>query len=172
MKFRTYGPFKMPRADGEIDDEKKNQFWKSIESKHQSLSNAVGCYIFALKAAKGYRPWYVGMTGRQSFADETWNVSNLLKYGRIIRAHKGTPMLFLIAKLTPRDRFQKPTTRKKLGAISALEGMLIARCLQRNSLLLNKKSTGYYNMQVPGYLNDTPGARTKGAKALAQLLKT
>ena len=172
MKFRTYGPFKMPRAGGDIDDEKKHYFWKLIESKHPSLSNAVGCYIFVLKAAKGYKPWYVGKTDKASFAHETWNDRNLRNYGRIVREHKGLPMLFLIAKLTPSDRFQKPTTRKGAGSITALEKMLIASCFQRNNLLLNKKSIKYHTMQVPGYLNESPGARTKEAKALAQLLKT
>ncbi|MGD0347044.1 MAG: hypothetical protein ABSA85_09820 [Terracidiphilus sp.] len=172
MKFRTYGPFKMPRSNGGIDDQKRNQFWKPIESKYPSLSNAVGCYIFALKAAKGFRPWYVGKTDKQSFAHETWTDRNLRLYERVTREHKGLPMLFLIAKLTPRDRFQKPTKRKRSGAITELEKMLIASCLQRNSSLLNKRSTKYLEMQVPGFVNDTPGARTKAAKALAGLLRT
>jgi hypothetical protein len=162
----------MPRTGNRIDDEKKNQFWRSIDSKFPSLSNAVGCYIFVLKAAKGLRPWYVGKTERQSFARETWTDRNLRHYEFIMSAHKGIPMLFLVAKLTPGDRFQKPTIRKLSGAIAELEKMLIASCLQRNSSLLNKKSTKYLDMLVPGFVNDTPGARTKGAKALAQLLKT
>jgi hypothetical protein len=173
MKFEPYGPFKMPRNNGGIDRTLKNSFWSSIDSKHPFLSDAVGCYIFALKAGKGYRPWYVGKTDKQCFADETWNHANLLNYGEIIRKRKGSPMLFLLAKITPQGRFQRPTVRKKIGAIAVLEDMLIATCLQRNSELVNKRKIKFLTrLQVPGYINETPGARTKDARALAQLLKT
>jgi len=175
MKFQPYGPFELPRSQGnaDIDRDKKNWFWKSIESRHPFLPGAIGCYIFATKAAKGYKPWYVGKTDKQSFARETWNDRNLLNYGQVIRKHKGLPMLFLLAKTTPRGRFQRPTMRKKVGAIVALEQMLIATCLQRNSGLLNKRTIKYLmNMQVPGYVNESPGARKGGARALARLLKT
>ena len=172
MKFEPYGPFKLPRLDGEIDRSKRNAFWKEIEARHPLLPDAVGCYIFALKAAKGIRPWYVGKTERRSFAGETWEPGKLLGYGRVVRKHKGTPMLFLLAKLTDQGKFARPTKRK-MGAVAALEEMLIAVCLQRNRELLNKKTTRYLKgLQVPGYLNDNPGARPKSAKALARLLKT
>jgi len=172
MKFEPHGPFELPRSDGEIDRSKKNSFWKSIETEHPSLSNAVGCYIFAMKAAKGFKPWYVGKTERQSFMAETWQPGNLLSYGGVIRKHHGKPMLFLLAKLTAQGKFAKPTKRK-IGAVAALEEMLIGVCLQRNGELLNKKTTRYLKgLQVPGYLNDSPGARPKSARALARLLNT
>jgi hypothetical protein len=103
---------------------------------------------------------------------ETWQPGKLLGYGEVIRAHNGKPMLFLLAKLTRQGKFSKPTTRK-IGAVTALEEMLIGICLQRNSELLNKKTTRYLKrLHVPGYLNDSPGARPKNARALARLLKT
>jgi hypothetical protein len=172
MKFEPYGPFELKRSNGGVDRSTKNSFWKSIETEYPSLPNAVGCYVFALKAAKGFKPWYVGKTEKQSFMSETWQPGKLLSYGEVIRKHKGKPMLFLLAKLTPQDKFAKPTKRK-IGAVAALEEMLIGICLQRNSELLNKKTTRYLKgLQVPGYLNDSPGARPKNAKALARLLKT
>ncbi|HEX4005315.1 MAG TPA: hypothetical protein VHX60_04015 [Acidobacteriaceae bacterium] len=101
MKFEPHGPFELPRSDGEINMTHKKKFWATVEEDTPSLSDAVGCYIFALKAAKGYTPWYVGMTRKRSFKGETWQPHKLLGYGKVIRAHKGTPMLFLLAKLTP-----------------------------------------------------------------------
>ena len=89
----------------------------------------------------------------------------LLNYGTVIHKRKGTPMLFLIAKLTPQSKFARPTKRK-IGAVAALEEMLIAVCLQRNRELLNKKTTRYLKrLHLPGFLNDSPGARPKNAKA-------
>jgi hypothetical protein len=155
-----------------VDRSKKKSFWKSIEMEYSSLPNAVGCYVFALKAAHGFKPWYVGKTEKQTFMAETWQPGKLLGYGEVIRAHNGKPMLFLLAKLTAQGKFAKPTKRK-IGAVAALEEMLIGVCLQRNGELLNKKTTRYLKgLQVPGYLNDSPGARPKSARALARLLNT
>jgi hypothetical protein len=172
VRFQPYGPFELPRSNGGIDLRKKNAFWRSLDDEYPSLPSAVGCYIFGLKAAKGYGPWYVGKTEKQCFMTETWQPSKLLSYGDVIRSHSGKPILFLLAKITPSGRFAKPTTRKS-GSIKALEEMLIGTCLQRNCKLLNKKTTRYLKrLHVPGYLNDNPGARPKMVKALARLLGT
>ncbi|MGA2340135.1 MAG: hypothetical protein ABSF75_09590 [Terracidiphilus sp.] len=169
--FEPYGPFKLPRSNGDFDrtPEKKRAFWKKVETQAPSLPDAVGCYIFALKAGRGIRPWYVGKTEKASFKRQTWHP---LIYGEVIRTHNGTPMLFLIAALTPEGRFKKPTTRRSMS-ISALEEMLIETCLQRNKKLVNKIATRFpKTLHVPGYLNDPPGRQTKNARALARLLKT
>jgi hypothetical protein len=172
MRFVPYGPFELPRLNGGVPRSQKKAFWDSIEKQYPCLPDAVGCYVFALKAAKGFKPWYVGKTEKQTFRTETWADSKLLSYGDVIRSHNGKPMLFLLVKLTPQGRQAKPT-RREIGSIAVLEEMLIAVCLERNSKLLNKKTTRYLkNLHVPGYINDKPGARTKQAKSLAQLLGT
>jgi hypothetical protein len=173
MIFEPYGPYTLPEVRDEIDDSGKNSFWDAVREDCTLLPGAVGCYIFATKAAKGFRPWYVGKTERQCFRDETWQVGKLRLYEKVLRRHKGTPVLFLLAKRTPGGKFVKPTKRKKAsGSISALEEMLVGVCLQRNPDLLNKMLTRYRAIYVPGYLNEKPGARTKRAKALARLLRT
>jgi len=151
----------------------KKSFWEEIEESHPSLSAAVGCYIFAIKAGKGFTPWYVGKTEKMSFSRETWQDGKLLNFGEVIRKYdKGKPVLFLLAKVTDKGKFTKPTKRRNLGSVSALEEMLIGVCLQRNKELLNKKSVKYRAMHVPGYLNDQRGKPTKAASNLAMLLKT
>ena len=81
-------------------------------------------------------------------------------------------MMYLLAKLKKQGRFAKPT-KNKIASVAALEEMLIGSCLQRNSDLLNKKTTRHLReLQVPGYLNEGPGARRKNARALARLLNT
>jgi hypothetical protein len=171
MKFEPYGPFTLPRSNGAVDRTEKRAFWEKIEGSHPSLPAAVGCYIFAIKAGKGFTPWYVGKTEKLSFARETWQDGKLLNFGEVIRNYdKGKPVLFLLAKVTGKGKFTKPTRRRNLGSVSALEEMLIAVCLQRNKELLNKKLVKYRAMHVPGYLNDQRGKRTKAASDLAQLL--
>jgi hypothetical protein len=172
MKFEPHGPFELPRSNGGVDRSRKNSFWELVDKSHASLSSAVGCYIFAIKAGKGFTPWYVGKTEKLSFGSETWQDGKLLIYGEVIRKYeKGKPVLFLLPKLTNKGKFSKPTTRR-IGAVAALEEMLIGTCLHRNRELLNKKMTRYKAMHVPGYLNDQPGARTLEARDLALLLKT
>ena len=173
MRFEPYGPFELPRLNGGINLREKRSFWETVRGEHPSLPDAVGCYVFALKAAKGFKPWYVGKTEKQCFMDETWQPAKLLSYGEVIRMHNGKPMLFLLAKITANGRFAKPTKHKNSGSITALEEFLIGVCLSRNGELLNKKTTRYLKgLHVPGYLNEAPGARTKNAKALARLLRT
>jgi hypothetical protein len=173
MKFEPHGPFTLPRVNGGVDRNMKRSFWKSVEESCPSLPSAVGCYIFAIKAAKGFTPWYVGKTEKLSFGSETWQSGKLLLYGEVIRKYdKGKPVLFLLAKLTGKGKFTKPIKRRNSGSISALEEMLIGTCLQRNKELVNKKLVRYRAMHVPGYLNDQQGKRTKRAKDLASLLKT
>jgi len=154
-----------------VDRSRKRSFWKTIDESYP-LSRAVGCYIFAIRAGKGFTPWYVGKTERLSFGSETWQDSKLLIYGKVIRQYdRGKPVLFLLPKLTSRGKFAKPTKRK-IGAIAALEEMLIGTCLQRNRELVNRKLTRFKAIHVPGYLNDQRGARTQEARDLALLLKT
>lgn len=174
MKFEPYGPFELPRCEGEIDTSRKREFWAIVEDADPSLPDAVGCYIFAIKAAKGYTPWYVGMTQKGSFKGETWQPHKLLGYGKVIRAHKGTPMLFLLARFTPKGKFVRPSRRKGSGgSIAALEEMLIGVCLQRNKELLNKKTTKFISeLHVPGFVNESSGKRSGNAKELARLLRT
>lgn len=174
MKFEPYGPFELPRSDGEIDVTRKKDFWALVDENTPSLADAVGCYVFALKAAKGYTPWYVGMTRKRSFKGETLQPHKLLGYGKVIRAHKGTPVLFLLAKHTPKGKFVRPSKRKGGGgSIAALEEMLIGVCLQRNKELLNKRTTKFISeLRVPGFVNESPGKRSQNAKELARLLRT
>lgn len=173
MRFAPYGPYKLPEQNHEIDDQQKSAFWDRVSKENPSIPGGVGCYIFAIRAAKGYRPWYVGKTERQCFRDETWQPGKLLLYQRVLKQHKGTPVLFLLAKKSPKDHFVRPTIRQRVrGSISELERMLIATCKQRNSKLLNKMHTKYGTIYVPRYLNEKAGARTKNAKSLARLLRT
>jgi hypothetical protein len=173
IRFEPFGPFPLPRDNSVVNRTQQRSFWDLIEEKHPGLSRAVGCYIFAIRAAKGFTPWYVGKTERQTFKCETWQPGKLLLYGDVIRKYeRGRPVMFLLAKLTTNGKFVRPTTAK-LGSVAALEEMLIGTCLQRNPELLNKRTTKYLKrLHVPGYINDQRGARTTDARSLASLLKT
>lgn len=176
-KYRVFGPFPMRKNGSLVDKYACNDFWGNIEQQIPKLPSAVGCYIFAIGAAKGTSkralPWYVGKTERNSFEGETWTPQKLNHYNEALNLRKrGTPHLYLIAKCTKSGRFAKPR-KGGIGDIRALENLLIGSCLSRNRKLLNVKQTKHpRGIIVPGYMNEQPGARPKPAKRLAKLLGT
>ena len=69
VKYDIYGEFEVPRkkaAHGKrvLDNSKDalNDFWTNVESVVPGLSTARGCYIFSIRAGKGFKPWYVGQS--------------------------------------------------------------------------------------------------------------
>src|SRR5260370_39064811 len=91
--FKTYGPLeiKVRKDTGELETE---HFW----TEHSHLSSQIGCYIFAVRASKGIKPWYVGKTAR-TFKDEVFTERNLAKfyYPVITATSKGTPVFLFAA---------------------------------------------------------------------------
>ncbi len=171
--YRVYGPFEIPRNGALVDSHAKKEFWRNVEAEQVRLSSAVGCYVFAIRAAKGSRPWYVGKTEKSSFKGEAWTPHKLNLYNEALHLRKkGKPLLFFIARGTKGGKFAQPR-RGGIGDIRALENLLIGTCLLRNSKLLNAKQTKHLRGTiVPGYMNEQPGARSRPAGDLAKLLGT
>jgi hypothetical protein len=172
-KFQPFGPFKLPRHGKIIDTDRLPEFWADVDRENPGLPRAVGCYVFAIKAAKGAKPWYVGKTEKRNLKGETCAPHKLNVYNKALNSHKrGTPFLYLIAKRTRRGRFAK-SRKGGIGEVRALENLLIGTCILRNSKLLNAKQVKHpKGIVVPGYMNELPGARSLPAKALAKLLGT
>jgi hypothetical protein len=174
-KFKSYGPFKVPIANGRVAVPKLDDFWNEIERTHPRLSDAVGCYIFATHARGSALPWYVGKTEKASFKREAFQPSKRENYQDALTGRKrGVSELYLIAKTTPAGNFRRSTKSKGgVRSIRKLEELLIGACLLKNSKLVNKSTAkNLKNIQVPGYMNDAPGKRSKGADHLAKLLAT
>ena len=172
-QYQPFGPFKMRKNGNLVDKRACNRFWQTVDKSSPGLSGAVGCYIFAIRAAKGALPWYVGKTEKHSFKGETWTPHKLNLYNEALNLrHKGTAVLYLIARRTKGGKFAKPR-KKGIGDIGALENLLIGTCLLRNQKLLNVRQTRYpRRIAVPGYMNEQPGARSVSARNLAKLLGT
>lgn len=157
LKYDNYGPFKVPRRGQIIDRAKLAEFWQQIEHKDPGLSTAQGCYVFAIKAGRGYTPWYVGKaTGREGFlqealADGKQNQYNWIWTSRGYR--RGSMVLFLIARRTQQGR----GFSRQAGSTDAewLERHLISLALEANNELLNVRDTKFYReLFVPGVIND------------------
>lgn len=161
MKYYPYGPLEIPLTKRRVAYRNKNPlslFWDQFDELLPGVSEAVGCYIFSIRAGKGIRPWYVGMAEKQSFRKECFAPHKLLNYNDCLSDRKGTPVLTLLPKLTATGRFAKKGANGHRD-IRFLENMLISTCLQRNTELLNIKSTKLLKeLEVPGLIN-TPRGR-------------
>ena len=161
MKFFPYGPFVIPksRRSGLIESNRisLNLFWDAVNKEEEGLSDAVGCYIFSIRAGRGLLPWYVGMACKQPFKKECFSSHKLVYYNNAIARRRGTPVLTLLPRITLTSRFTKPS-KSGHKDIEFLETMLIGYCIRRNPHLFNIKATKLLReMEVGGILNNTRG---------------
>lgn len=186
-EFKVYGPFQIPVKSGWIEKGKKlKEFWDGLVEEEEGkvgeegLSEAAGCYIFAIKTGAGKKggklvPWYVGKAETAGFRGECFEPTKWKLYAPVIKDRKGTPHLFLVPKLTPTGRFSRPKTINQ-DDISFLEETLIGMALARNPELLNTSKTKLVReLLVPGIIQgaDTekyPGSPGKAAITLRETL--
>lgn len=169
MNYNVFGGFELPRKDkgrGNYD----NGFWRDVDAARPSLSNACGCYVFALQNGKNIKTWYVGKAERQSFRQECFSAAKRLIFNDILTEHNGTPLLFFLPRMTPKNKLCK-TTKKKYSDIEFLETMLIGMALEENPLLVNSKKTKHLReMRVPGVIKSPQAAPTLPVRQLRNAL--
>ena len=159
--YETFGEFTLPRSESKsrIDDNLlKNEFWPYVERSHPKLTTASGCYILAIRHGTGIKPWYVGKAnGKKGFLQEVTNDRNVRNFNaQIDRQKSGTPVLFLIARMTPGGRFKNNQQEQDLAW---LEKELIKLSLNANAELINKQKTDFaQKLVLPGVFN-TPRQR-------------
>ena len=150
-----------------------NSLCEEIEEIEPALLNACGCYVFALRASKGYKPWYVGQANKSRLVNESLNPSNRGKYNEVLAHNFGTPIMFLLPQVTRSgDWFTKPTvTVSGRASINFLEEWLIASALQKNPNLLNEKKTAFLRkLHVTGIFNPKKGESHVYSRALKKAL--
>ncbi|MCY4383387.1 MAG: hypothetical protein OXE44_09590 [Nitrospinae bacterium] len=176
MFYETYGEFEVPRKQtpkGKVfDDSTKviNDFWEMVDQQTPGLSKAQGCYVFAIKASKGIKPWYVGQT-KKTFKDECFQPQKKAHYNNVINnTGKGTPVMILVARHTS-EKKTKLSKALPLSEANFVEQLLISQSLSANSELVNTKNTSFIKkIQIPGVLNSPKGKPSIGAKLLKSLL--
>src|SRR5712692_3089378 len=94
----TFGEIKCePGARGKIIDKTcLAEFWDKNGS-----GNRRGVYVFGIRAAKGWKPLYVGQAKKQTFkARIGQHAQTGGDFNEMLRAiKKGTPVLFLIGRI-------------------------------------------------------------------------
>jgi len=138
-----------------------NAFWKGTAA--SKYSEKQGCYIFAMRAGKGFTPWYVGKT-KSSLVSECFADHKRLKYNEILcDGNKGTPVMFFIA---PKDSV-KVVEKKDLASI---EKQLIQIAYAKNPDLKNVHGTNVANWIIEGVIRSGQGKPSKKARQFRTMM--
>lgn len=131
---------------------------------HGLLALRVGCYVFSFKAAKGYKPIYVGKATK-SFKQEVFTPHKLNHYNTALGNQiKGKPVLFFIC-------LNKTVGALNKSAIDEAESYLIQAGLAANSNILNDKKTQVAKWCIHGIVRSKAGKPTLAASELRRCIK-
>lgn len=155
-RFRvSYGELKSTKSGQRkiIDKSCLADFWKVIKS-----GNRHGVYVFGVKAARGWKPLYVGQAKKQTFKKR---IGQHMQVGgdfdeMLRRTKKGTPVLFLIG------RVGKGNLSNKI--IDEIETEFINYAFARNKNLHNDRK-----IKKPTYVIEGFGSRGKPANQVVSL---
>lgn len=132
--FVLYGPFSIAFDGGSkkhpkfIERKQEKTFWTQAGA--STLREKRGCYVFALRASRGFVPWYVGKTNK-GFAKECFTPAKLNIYNSVMHQRlRGTPVLFFVA-----PRGNRTVVSKEI--VHEVEIYLIQTAARRNPGLKN-----------------------------------
>ena len=177
IRYGIFGGFEVPqkafKKRGKVFDDSKcalKQFWDAVDEACPGLSNACGCYVFAVRTAKGIKPWYVGQT-KKSFKEECYEPTKRNHYhGVFHKVRSGTPILIFVARRTEGGRFSR---KLKEDEADFVEKRLIGLALKQNPDLCNIQNTQFIrDIQIPGILNSPPGKPTPATAVLRMTMGT
>jgi hypothetical protein len=162
--FSPEGPFEIPfyqgRAGRTITDDNVKDFW--VERDH--LGKQRGCYVFAIRAGKGFTPGYVGRATR-GFKQETFSPHKLTRYQQFLADYqKGTPVLFFLVA-------PKKKGAPNISSIKGLEQFLIQVAQAANPDLLNIKGTKLEEWGIAGVLRGGKGKPSTASRLFKNLMK-
>lgn len=162
-QFEPIGPFNIPldKKTRRIEKEQISQFLNSEDiSEKIDLSKTRGCYIFALRAGKGYTPWYVGQA-KKNFKQEIFAIHKKDIYNSVIAGKKGTPTMFLVSSSQKNKLLEKE--------IKQLEAFFIFWARKANKDLKNQQNNKD-TWGIAGVYNSDIGKPSSAAQNLKSLL--
>lgn len=162
--FRVFGPFKIPCSGkyARYIEAGCPAFWRDpIASR---LTRERGCYLFAIRAAKGFRPIYVGKT-KASYEKECFTFHKIADHytPALADTKKGTPVLFFVVL----NKTKGPLNNK---AISQVESFLIQNAVAKNPELSNVQGTKKQEWGIAGVIRGGKGKCPKPAKLFRQAM--
>ena len=127
------------------------------------ISDKNGCYVFAVRAGKGIRPWYVGKTsGRMK--TECFTNHKLDHYNKALGNYKrGTPVLFFVVPDGRKRKVAKTTLRE-------MEIWLIKAAADQNFDLCNKQHNRWPKWSIRGVINTGSGKPPQAASTFRKTM--
>lgn len=161
--FLVEGPYEIPYYQGKagrvILDDNVKAFWKQ----HGTIAGQRGCYVFGIRAGKGYTPGYVGKATK-SFKQESFSSHKLMRYQQFLADYqKGTPVMFFV--LAPAKK-GAPNAKH----IGELEDFLIQIAIAANPDLLNVKGTRQEEWGIKGVIRSGLGKPSSSAKEFIKFM--
>lgn len=165
--MHVHGPFEVhcdcSGAARRVESKHKAEFWSNAAVARWSKKQ--GCYVFALRAAKGFVPWYVGQASK-GFEQETFTSDKRDKYNRALtRRRKGTPVLFFVAP---------PGAKNKVAAreLNHMEKELIQFAIAKNPDICNVQNTkNAPRWTIKGVIRSPQGKPSNAEKAFRKMLR-
>lgn len=153
-------PCYIGKAARTITQEQITKFWHSNpDYEHQK-----GCYVFAIRAAKGFKPYYIGKATK-NFKQEVFAPHKLQYYQQVLADQlKGTPVLFFVSL---------PTKKGKVNVkhIGRLEDFLIEVGVAANPDLMNIKGTKSEEWGIEGVIRGNKGQPNKSSSDFKKCMK-
>lgn len=155
--FIVSGPFEVPSMKIGTSWHKridrgnlKSSFWSKTAKKEAKKR---GVYIFALKVAQGYTPYYVGLAAKQNYDSECFTDNKLAQhYNEVLAKYKGTPVMFFVSQQRTKNRGKWNEKQ-----IAEVEKFLIRTAVLKNPKLSNKKDRELQSWSIRGIINAGPG---------------
>jgi hypothetical protein len=162
--FTVHGPFKLHptkmKANRHFEAANAATFWAD----HPELVSRKGCYIFAMRAAKGSKPVYVGKA-TTGFGNEAFTGDKRDKLNRALaNQKKGTPLVYFACLQTSKGKTNEQ-------AIDNAETFLIQVGRVANPQLLNKQKAKVETWSIAGIIRSPKGPRSTAAGHLRKCLK-
>lgn len=131
---------------------------------HGEYTNAHGCYVFGIRAARGYKPIYVGKAIEQSLGDEALTQDKILKINNaLLKNLRGT---LVVAFVIPENK-PGPCPQK---LIEEIEYVLIQYAYQKNRQIENENGIYLCSWCIAGVMNRGQGRPTAESKKFRQLV--
>ena len=126
-------------------------FWKLRVAK--AISAKKGCYIFALRASRGFTPWYVGKATK-SFKREALGAYQLNHYNDVLfDGRKGNPVMFVVAP-----------------PANTIETFLIQAAYAENPKIRNRQQTKIPEWTIKGVVRPKSGKPTKLEQSFKKMM--
>ena len=163
----VFGPFEVPyqRLDSgpvkHIGADDVREFWDGPETR--AIADKQGCYVFAIRAARGFTPWYVGKATK-SMRQECFAYHKIVHYNEVLfQGHRGTPVMFFVA---PPGRAKRVRER----VINDVETFLIQTAVYKNPDLRNVQGTRVPEWTIKGVARSPKGPRPRNAVKFRKMM--